>query len=51
MSVKLLAVTLIIGIGLVAVVAPRIVRGSNGDSGLGNCYAESEEAATPTICE
>jgi hypothetical protein len=51
MSVKSLAIVLIIGIGLIAVVAPRIVHGSNGDAGLGNCYADSEAKATPTICQ
>ncbi len=51
MSAKSLAITLIIGIGLIAVVAPRIVRGSNGNAGLGNCYADAEATATPTICQ
>ena len=51
MSAKALTITLIIGIGLIAVVVPRIVHGSNGDSGLGNCYSDSEVTATPTICQ
>jgi len=51
MSVKLLAITLIIGVGLIVVVAPRIMHGSNGDPGLGNCYADSGATATPTICQ
>ena len=51
MSVKSLAITLIIAIGLIAVVAPKIVHGSNGEAGLGNCYADSEATATPTICQ
>jgi hypothetical protein len=49
--VKSLAITLIIAVGLIAAVAPRIVHGSNGDAGLGNCYADSEATATPTICQ
>ncbi len=51
MSAKALTITLIIGIGLIAVVVPKIVHGSSGDAGLGNCYADSEATATPTICQ
>jgi hypothetical protein len=51
MSAKSVAITLIIGIGLIAIVAPKIARGSNGNAGLGNCYADSEATATPTICQ
>jgi hypothetical protein len=51
MSAKSLAITLIIAVGLIAVVAPKMVRGGDGNAGMGNCYADSEATATPTICQ
>jgi hypothetical protein len=51
MSVKSLAITLILSIGLLVVLGPKLAHGSNANAELGNCYADTEATSTPTICQ
>jgi hypothetical protein len=51
MNKKSLAVVLILGIGLAILVGPKMARSNGGRDGVGNCYADAEATATPTICE
>jgi hypothetical protein len=51
MNTKILTVALVLGIGLLIVVGPKLARGTSGGEALGNCYSDSEAYSTPTLCE
>jgi hypothetical protein len=51
MNTRLLTVALVLGIGLLIVVGPKVARNASGSSALGNCYSDSEAYSTPTLCE
>jgi hypothetical protein len=51
MKTKSLAVALMLGIGLLIVIGPKLVPQSQAAAGLGNCYSDSRSYSTPTLCE
>ena len=51
MNTKVLTVALVLGIGLLIVLGPKLARGTSGSSAIGNCYSDSESYSTPTLCE
>jgi hypothetical protein len=51
MNFKVLTVALVVGIGLLIVVGPKLARGTSGTPAIANCYSDSESYSTPTLCE
>ena len=51
MNKKSVAFVLILGIGVLALVGPKVARSNGGRDGVGNCYADAQASTTPTICE
>lgn len=50
MNFKVLTVALVLGIGLLVVVGPKLARTSSS-SVIGNCYSDSKSYSAPTLCE
>lgn len=49
MSMKMvLTVALVLGIGLLVMIAPTVA--NSGGAGVGNCYS-AQQTAAPTLCE
>jgi hypothetical protein len=51
MNAKFVTIALLLGLGLLILVGPKLAHSANGTAGIGNCYDDTEVGSTPTVCE
>jgi hypothetical protein len=51
MNAKSVTIALLLGLGLLILVGPKLAHSANGTAGVGNCYDDTEVRSTPTVCE